>query len=49
VYLCESEVRFLTPRFADAGMARVQLSLNGQHWEQAELDFEYVHEGCALF
>mmetsp|Transcript_2770 Transcript_2770/g.6719 ORF Transcript_2770/g.6719 Transcript_2770/m.6719 type:complete len:437 (+) Transcript_2770:1084-2394(+) len=48
VLYSESEVRFLTPRFADAGMARVQISLNGQHWEQGKLDFEYVHERCAI-
>ena len=36
------QVRFLAPAFADAGDAKVTLSLNGQEHEQAtELLFRY--------
>lgn len=48
-FISESEVRFLSPRFADSGTARMSLSLNnGQQWEEGELAFEYVHERCEL-
>ena len=41
-YISEGEVRFLAPSFADAGDARVTLSLNGQDYELAtETLFKY--------
>ena len=42
-YISDGEVRFLTPSFADAGDARVTLSLNGQDYEPGtEVVFRYA-------
>ena len=53
-YISDGEVRFLAPRFADAGDAKVTLSLNGQDYEPAtELLFtvqpsSMLPGGCVL-
>ena len=45
-FISEGEVRFLAPGFADAGDARVTLSLNGQEYEPTtELLFRYQSSG----
>jgi len=51
VYLSETEVRFLAPGFAEAGDAKVRLSLNGgepAHAGQEELVFTYTGQACVV-
>ena len=41
-YHSDAEVRFMTPDFSEAGDARVQLSLNGQQYDESnELTYRY--------
>ena len=48
-FISETELRFMTPDFHDAGDAQVHVSLNGQQFaEDPELTFTFVAPACAI-
>ena len=49
-FVSDSEIRFLTPSFADAGDARVALSLNGHEYDPASAEqvFRYTAPASML-